>query len=451
MKASDRAGALTRQLLAFSRQQVLAPKVLNLNTIVLNMHNLLRRLLGEDVDLQTVLDPELGHVKADPSQIEQVLMNLAVNARDAMPMGGRLTVETANVELTEDWGRDIINAKPGPYVMIAMTDSGAGMDEATKARVFEPFFTTKEQGKGTGLGLSTAYGIVKQSDGYISVYSEVGIGSTFKVYLPRMDSAREVIATPACRRQQRIAAPKPCCWWKTKRACENWCAASSDARATRCWKPTSGEEALEMVHDHRGKIDLLLSDVVLVGMSGRELSERMRIQMPTLKVIYMSGYTDDAIVRHGVLTESAEFLQKPFSSDNLLRKVRAVLRKAAEHSSRTTVRSISARDVLFLRLRLVPFREVSRHRSRWMPSRVREHGREASVPDDFGRGIRGAAMHDLGEDFIGSGEQDQEFRFGGQGLLLRSSSTAGSVHRWGARSSSSSGKKATYGRSSSRL
>jgi PAS domain S-box-containing protein len=326
MKASDRAGALTRQLLAFSRQQVLAPKVLNLNTIVQNMHNLLKRLLGEDVDLQTVLDPALGHVKADPSQIEQVLMNLAVNARDAMPMGGRLTIETINVELAENWGRDIINAKPGPYVMIAMTDSGAGMDEATKARVFEPFFTTKEQGKGTGLGLSTAYGIVKQSDGYISVYSEVGIGSTFKVYLPRMDSRRDSGA---------ISAAVPA----TDRGTETVLLVEDEEGVRKLvqgilvrqgynvLEATSGEEALEVMHEHTGKIDLLLSDVVLVGMSGRELSERMRIQMPTLRVIYMSGYTDDAIVRHGVLTESAEFLQKPFSSDILLRKVRAVLEK----------------------------------------------------------------------------------------------------------------------------
>ncbi len=326
MKASDRAGELTRQLLAFSRQQVLAPKVLNLNHVVTNMHNLLKRLLGEDIDLQTVLDPELGHAKADPSQVEQVLMNLAVNARDAMPMGGRLTIETANVELSADWGRDLINAKPGAYVMIAMTDSGAGMDEATRARVFEPFFTTKEQGKGTGLGLSTAYGIVKQSDGYISVYSEVGIGSTFKVYLPRTDAARESTAGP-------VVVPE------TDRGSETVLLVEDEEgvrklvrgilsrQGYRVLEATSGEEALSMVEEYSGNIDLLLSDVVLVGMSGRELSERMRIQMPTLKVIYMSGYTDDAIVRHGVLTESAEFLQKPFSSDNLLRKVRVVLQK----------------------------------------------------------------------------------------------------------------------------
>jgi PAS domain S-box-containing protein len=326
MKASERAGSLTRQLLAFSRQQVLAPKVLSLNTIVLNMHNLLRRLLGEDIDLQTVLDPQLGHVKADPSQIEQVIMNLAVNARDAMPMGGRLTIETANVELTENWGRDIISAKPGSYVMIAMTDSGAGMDEATRARVFEPFFTTKEQGKGTGLGLSTAYGIVKQSDGYISVYSEVGIGTAFKVYLPCIETVKDATVTPT-------STPA------THRGTETVLLVEDEEGVRKLVRgilarqgynvleATSGEEALELVHEYSGKLDLLLSDVVLVGMSGRELSERLRIQMPSLRVIYMSGYTDDAIVRHGVLTESAEFLQKPFSSDNLLRKVRAVLEK----------------------------------------------------------------------------------------------------------------------------
>ena len=273
-----------------------------------------------------MLDAELGHAKADPSQIEQVIMNLAVNARDAMPMGGRLTIETANVELTADWGRDLINAKPGPYVMIAMTDSGAGMDEATKARVFEPFFTTKEQGKGTGLGLSTAYGIVKQSDGYISVYSEVGIGSTFKVYLPRTDAAREVIPTPVIP-QEIGRGTETVLLVEDEEGVRKLVRGILGRQGYQVLEAVSGEEALDMVHQYSGSIDLLLSDVVLVGMSGRELSERLRIQMPTLKVIYMSGYTDDAIVRHGVLTESAEFLQKPFSSDNLLRKVRVVLRK----------------------------------------------------------------------------------------------------------------------------
>jgi two-component system cell cycle sensor histidine kinase/response regulator CckA len=244
----------------------------------------------------------------------------------AMPMGGRLTVETANVDLAENWGRDIINAKPGPYVMIAMSDSGAGMDEATKARVFEPFFTTKEQGKGTGLGLSTAYGIVKQSDGYISVYSEVGIGSTFKVYLPRMDSERD----PAVSQLSTAVTDRgteTVLLVEDEEGVRKLVLGILQRQGYQVLEATSGEEALEMVHEHHGKIDLLLSDVVLVGMSGRELSERMRIQMPTLKVIYMSGYTDDAIVRHGVLTESADFLQKPFSSDNLLRKVRGVLEK----------------------------------------------------------------------------------------------------------------------------
>ncbi len=330
MKASLRAGELTRQLLAFSRQQVLAPKVLNLNSIVTNMHNLLKRLLGEDVDLQTVLDPELGFAKADPSQVEQVIMNLAVNARDAMPMGGRLTIETANVELSPEWGRDLINAKPGPYVMIAMTDSGGGMDEATKARVFEPFFTTKEQGKGTGLGLSTAYGIVKQSDGYISVYSEVGIGSTFKVYLPRTDMVRDPNVTPV-EIPETDRGSEAVLLVEDEEGVRKLVRGILSRQGYRVLEATSGEEAMDIVREYSGKIDLLLSDVVLVGMSGRELSERLRIQMPSLKVIYMSGYTDDAIVRHGVLTESAEFLQKPFSSDNLLRKVRVVLQKRQVH------------------------------------------------------------------------------------------------------------------------
>jgi PAS domain S-box-containing protein len=326
MKASDRAGALTRQLLAFSRQQVLAPKVLNLNHVVTNMHNLLKRLLGEDIDLQTILDSNLGHAKADPSQVEQVIMNLAVNARDAMPVGGRLTIETGNVELSAEWGRDLINAKPGPYVMIAMSDSGTGMDEATKARVFEPFFTTKDQGKGTGLGLSTAYGIVKQSDGYISVYSEIGIGSTFKVYLPRMDSVGDAPAVNTAV-PETVRASETVLLVEDEEGVRKLVGGILSRQGYRVIEATSGEEAIAMVQDFSGTIDLLLSDVVLLGMSGRELAERMRLQMPSLKVIYMSGYTDDAVVRHGVLTQSAEFLQKPFNSQTLLRKLRSVLQQ----------------------------------------------------------------------------------------------------------------------------
>jgi len=253
-------------------------------------------------------------------------MNLAVNARDAMPMGGRLTIETRNVELTAEWGRDLINARPGPYVMIAMTDSGTGMDEATKARVFEPFFTTKEQGKGTGLGLSTAYGIVKQSDGYISVYSERGIGSTFKVYLPRMDSVRDTPSVPPAA-SVTDRGSETVLLVEDEEGVRKLVGGILARHGYRVLEASSGEEAIAVAQEFSGKIDLLLSDVVLLGMSGRELAERLRLQMPSLKVIYMSGYTDDAIVRHGVLTQSAEFLQKPFNSDTLLRKLRTVLQQ----------------------------------------------------------------------------------------------------------------------------
>jgi len=322
-KAADRAASLTRQLLAFSRQQVLAPKVLDLNLVVHNMDKLLHRLLGEDVDLITVLEPGLGRVKADPGQVEQVIMNLAVNARDAMPQGGKLTVETANVDLDESYVRDHAAVKPGCYVMIAVSDTGTGMPEKVKSRIFEPFFTTKEVGKGTGLGLSTVYGIIKQSGGYIWVYSEVGRGSTFKAYLPRVDAPAEI---PLSRSAQPARHGS-----ETVLLVEDEDGVRSLVRQVlhkhgyNVLEARHGGEALLMCERHPGKIDMLLTDVVLQQMSGRELAERLLKVRPEMKVLYVSGYADDAIVHHGVLTAGMAFLQKPFTTEALARKVRYVL------------------------------------------------------------------------------------------------------------------------------
>jgi two-component system cell cycle sensor histidine kinase/response regulator CckA len=322
--AGLRAAELTRQLLAFSRRQVLAPKVLDLNAVVASMDKMLCRLIGEDIELVTRLAPDLGSVSADPGQLEQVLLNLAVNARDAMPRGGRLTIETANVALTEAYAERHHRLPPGAYVRLAVSDSGVGMDEATQAHLFEPFFTTKEVGKGTGLGLATVYGIVKQSGGYIWVYSEAGHGTAIKVYLPRVSGAPEPLraapAAPELRRGSETvllvedAAPVRVL---ARRSLESFGYAVLDA--------PDGPAALEIAARHAGGIDLLVTDVVMPGMSGRELAERLAPRRPQMKVLYTSGYTDDAMVRQGVLESGVAFLQKPFVPDTLARKVREVL------------------------------------------------------------------------------------------------------------------------------
>jgi PAS domain S-box-containing protein len=330
-KAADRAAALTRQLLAFSRQQVLAPKILDLNAVVGNMDKLLRRLLGEDIDLFTVLEPGLARVKADPGQVEQVIMNLAVNARDAMPNGGKLTIETGNVDLDDNYIRDHVSVKSGSYVMVAVTDTGTGMTDKVKSRIFEPFFTTKEIGKGTGLGLSTVYGIIKQSGGYIWVYSELGIGSTFKVYLPAVDAPVEL---PSGTTQQ-----------PARRGTETVLLVEDEDGVRALMRQVlhkhgynvlesrHGGEALLLCERHSGKIDLLLTDVVLEQMSGRELAERLIKVRPEMKVLYVSGYADDAIVHHGVLNAGVAFLQKPFTTEALARKIRYVLDGSARAAS----------------------------------------------------------------------------------------------------------------------
>jgi PAS domain S-box-containing protein len=321
-KAATAAAGLTRQLLAFSRQQVLEPKVLDLNEVVAGAGKMLQRLIGEDVALVTVLAPDLGAVKADPGQIEQVIMNLAVNARDAMPDGGKLTIETSNVELDDTSILEHRPVSPGAYVLLAVSDTGIGMDEATQANLFEPFFTTKETGKGTGLGLATVYGIVKQSGGFIWVYSEPGVGTTFKIYLPRVNE------TPP-----ELPGRSPEAFHGTETVLLAEDAAGVRAVAREVLKrngysviPASdGQAALELAASHSGPIHLLVTDVIMPEMSGRQLADRLREVRSELKVLFVSGYTDDAIIRHGILEPGIAFLQKPFTPEVLARKVRAVL------------------------------------------------------------------------------------------------------------------------------
>ncbi len=321
-KAGERAAALTRQLLAFSRKQILEPKVLDFNEIVRHIEEMLSRIIGEDIQVVTKLDRSLGSVRADAGQIEQVIMNLAVNARDAMPKGGQLTIETANVELDDEYAQTHVHVQPGPYVLLAVSDTGVGMDEATKQRVFEPFFTTKEKGRGTGLGLSTVYGIVKQSGGYIWVYTAPGKGTTFKIYLPR-------VAAPAEPLPAGEAAPVSVGGTETILVVEDEESVRALAQKTleskgyRVLEAGDGGHAIELARSH--PIDLLLTDMVLPGMGGSAIAARIREIHPGAKVLYTSGYTDDTIVRGGLMERGAAFLEKPFTPNLLARKIREVL------------------------------------------------------------------------------------------------------------------------------
>ncbi len=327
--AADRAASLTRQLLAFSRQQMLQPRNLNLNTVVSNLDKMLRRLIGEDIEVRTLLAEDLGAVEVDPGQIEQVLMNLVVNARDAMPRGGRLTLETANVRLDEAYRTQHSYVVPGNYVRLTVSDTGVGMDAEVRARIFEPFFTTKEVGKGTGLGLSTVYGIVKQSGGYIEVYSERGCGASFKIHFPQVAAT----ADGADRKAQAAAANK---------GSETILLAEDDeqlrelatlvltSRGYRVFSAANIEEVDAICKRERGKIDLLVTDVVMPRVSGTEIANRVAQRRPGIRILYMSGYTADATVHHGVLEQGVAFLQKPFTPATLAAKVREVLDQAAQ-------------------------------------------------------------------------------------------------------------------------
>jgi len=322
--ASERASTLIRQLLAFSRRQVLQPKILDLNAIVLGLDKLLGRLMGEHIEMVTRCGANVGHVKADPAQVEQVIMNLVVNARDAMPKGGRLTVETVDVELDSTHARDHVTVKPGPYVMLAVSDSGIGMSPETVAHIFEPFYTTKESGQGTGLGLSTVYGIVKQSGGYIWVYSELGKGSTFKVYLPRvaeqMEAKLEAVEQPAAGKGSETILLV-----EDEEAVRELASRILSAKGYSVVAAKSVREAEQFSEKHAAKIDLLLTDIIMPGTSGRELAQRIAARNPKTRVLYMSGYTDNVLAQGGVLETGLAFLQKPFTPGALVQKVREVL------------------------------------------------------------------------------------------------------------------------------
>jgi len=323
LKAADHAASLTRQLLAFSRRQVLQPRVIDLNAAVRDLDGMLRRIIGEDVHLIVALKEALGRVRADPGQVQQVLMNLAVNARDAMPKGGQLTIETDNAELDESYVSAHHEVTPGHYVMLAVTDTGLGMDAETQARIFEPFFTTKEAGKGTGLGLATVFGIVKQSGGSIWVYSERLRGTTFKVYLPRVDEvAPEGAASgegPGAGGSERILLVEDA------DSLRELAREALEEHGYKVVQAVSGPAALEALERESDPIDLVLTDLVMGGMSGRELAEQITAKRPGMRVLYMSGYTDDALAHHGVLDSNVAFVEKPFTIDGLLRKVRDVL------------------------------------------------------------------------------------------------------------------------------
>jgi two-component system, cell cycle sensor histidine kinase and response regulator CckA len=326
-KAGVRAADLTRQLLMFSRQQVVEPKVLDLSDVLSEMTKMLQRVVGEDVELTSVTAPSLGRVRIDPGSIQQLIMNLVVNARDAMPTGGQLTLETADVVLDADYAGAHLGATAGPSVMLCVSDTGTGMDKATLGRIFEPFFTTKEIGKGTGLGLSTVFGIVKQGGGNIFVYSEVGVGTSVKIYLPRVDAPAE-----STRASRPAATP---CGTETILLVEDEEPVRAVAREIlrrhgyAVLEACNGGEALLLCEHHAGPIDLLLSDVVMPGMTGTELARRVVPLRPDIKVICMSGYTGDAAVRNGVAHPSIAFLQKPFTVEGLTKKVREVLDGAA--------------------------------------------------------------------------------------------------------------------------
>ena len=322
-KAGHRAALLTRQLLAFSRKQVIQPTIVDLNSVVTETEKMLRRLIGEDIEMIVVPGPELGRVKMDLGQIDQILMNLAVNARDAMPLGGRLLIETANAELDATNLIQHPYAKPGRYVMLSVSDTGGGMDKDTQAHIFEPFFTTKAPGQGTGLGLSTVYGIVKQSEGYIWVYSEPGKGARFKIYIPRVDALAEPTSTAA--ESEILGGSETILLVEDDDAMRELTRSCLEGSGYAVLDAANGEAAVRTATEYDAPIHLLVTDVVMPGVSGPGLSKSLLASRPQMKVLYMSGYTADLIAQQGVLDRQISLLEKPFTKEALLRKVRKAL------------------------------------------------------------------------------------------------------------------------------
>ena len=324
-QAADRATTLTRQLLAFSRKQLLELKVVDLNAIVKDIERLLRPLIGENIELVSRLASDLGRNRADAGQIEQVIMNLVVNSKDAMQNGGKIIIRTANVSLDGDLPRECSYIQPGPYVMLSVEDNGHGMDKETQSRIFEPFFTTKEKGKGTGLGLSTVYGIIKQSGGYVLAQSEVGRGTTFSIYLPRVEEPAEIAGVTRAA-QSATGGSETVLLVEDEESVRQLVRETLEAKGYKVLEADHGAAALQIASDYHGPIDMLITDVVMPGMSGRELSEQLSASDPDIKILYLSGYTEDAVVHQGVLEPGTSFLQKPFTLQALARKVREVLR-----------------------------------------------------------------------------------------------------------------------------
>jgi two-component system, cell cycle sensor histidine kinase and response regulator CckA len=322
-RAAERAADLTRQLLMFSRQQVLEPRVVDLNEVLVKMDKMFQRIIGVDIDLVLVCAPSLGRVRVDPGSIEQVVMNLVVNARDAMPLGGRLTMETANVTIDEERAREQIGSKPGPHVMLAVRDTGIGMDDSTQAHIFEPFFTTKEKGKGTGLGLSTVFGIVQQSQGSILVDSEPGRGTSVEIYIPRIDDPVDEV--PVVQRPAMLRGTETILLVEDDDQVRAVTLAILRRYGYRVLEARNGGEALLLWETHAHEIQLMISDVVMPHMSGPALARRLARERPSMKVLCMSGFTDDSIVRHGVMDSDIAYLQKPITPETLTRKVREVL------------------------------------------------------------------------------------------------------------------------------
>ena len=326
--AGMRAADLTRQLLAFSRKQVIAPVNLDINAVVSGMEKMLRRLIAENIHFTLTLAPSLKHVIADASQLEQIVMNLSINARDAMPNGGELMIQTQDVDMDNNYVVLHPEVIPGPYVMLAISDTGAGISREDQARIFEPFFTTKEKGKGTGLGLATVYGIVKQSRGYIYLYSEPGMGTTFKVYLPAAEHAGTLPGKLSDAQQLMSKNNETILLVEDETNVRSLAQMILKSCGYKILEAKSGDEALQICAQHKGPIDLLLTDVIMPGLNGHELATRLTSKYPDLQVLYMSGYTDDIITRHGILSEGTMFMSKPFSSEMLARKVHEVLNKA---------------------------------------------------------------------------------------------------------------------------